>query len=44
MCITALCELPNVNELNTDDSGIGTGEKSGRIGKMRKNARTVLTN
>jgi hypothetical protein len=40
VCVTALGELLNVNESCGEDSGIG--EKSGKLGKMRRNARAVL--
>ena len=40
--VTFLGEIPNVNETYDQETGIGTGEKSGKIGKMRKNARTAM--
>ena len=40
LCVTALGELLNTNEVSRDDYGIG--EKCGKIGKMRKNARTAV--
>ena len=40
LCVTALGELLNTNESCKDDSAIS--EKCGKIGKMRKNARTAV--
>ena len=42
--ITVHGELLNINETYVDEAGIGTDEKSGKIGKMRRNARTVVSN
>ena len=42
--ITVHGELLNINETYGDEAGIGTDEKSGKIGKMRRNARTVVSN